>query len=362
MLKRLLTPFLISLLAASGLLLGGCQPSDPAADLQADYLSRVARALEQAPPPAFDRQLLLALRPPAKRELRQSAADSRISLLNLLVDSADCPRLRVLISERNSVLGKVMQPSHQLAYEMALIDELQSCLTHTRPHTRSNDWHSELASLLRRKQQELPLHYWNLFASDELRQQLRFAEHGTPPNVNQTQWLDSLTSLAELGEQLRSMSAPSAASLDALLQPLANTEAGGQLLHSLVRLTYTLEQGTQLLNQRATNKPLCPIGKPTPQARIVQNVMVKYYAGQLQPYLAQVSQQAQQWHAQLARLRRLPNAPLALQGYLAELDQRWQRFEHATQAHVQAWQDTLRRCQLAPGQSGWQSSAPIDQR
>ncbi len=353
MLNRLHSLLLISLLVASGVLLSGCQPSDPAADLQADYLSRMARALEQPAPAAFNRDLLLALRPPAKRELRQSAADSRISLLNLLVDTADCPRLRVLISERNSVLGKVMQPSHQLAYEMALIDELQGCLTHTRPS--SNDWHSELASLLRRKQQELPLHYWNLYASDELRQQLRFAEHGTPPNANQTQWLDSLTSLAELGEQLHSMPAPSAANLDALLQPLANTDAGGQLLNSMTRLTYTLEQGTQLLSQRAAEKPLCPIGKPTPQARIVQNVMVKYYAGQLQPYLAHVSQQAQQWHTQLTRLRHLPDAPAALQRYFAELDQRWQRFANATQTHVQAWQNTLRACQLAPGQSGWQS-------
>ncbi|MCJ8169169.1 DUF3080 family protein [Atopomonas sediminilitoris] len=347
--QKLIVVMLCALLAA-------CEQADPAAALQEDYLSRLARALEQPTAPAFDRQALLVLRPPPKRALVNGIPDTRISLLELLVDSSTCPRLRVLISERNSILGKVMQPSHQLAYEVALVHELEACLRESAE--QNSDWHAALTSLKQQKQQQLPLHYWNLFAaSSEVRQHLRFAEHGLAPENPAGAWLDEFAALVNLPSRFQQRPVLTANEIDQHLLGLSRSTGGGQWLHSVLRLTETLTHGTQMLQQRAARKPLCPLGRATPPARIAQNVMIKYFAGQLQPYLARVDQRGQRWHGLIQQWRAQPGATAAFEAYLASLERLWQRYQQAQHTHIQAWQDTLRACQLAPGQSGWVGNA-----
>ena len=55
----------------------------------------------------------------------------------------------------------------------------------------------------------------------------------------------------------------------------------GVALHQLQRLTHALEAAAMLLEQRR-QRPLCPQGRPTPRARHVNAVFLRYGTG-LQP-------------------------------------------------------------------------------
>src|SRR3989338_5415420 len=107
--------------------------------------------------------------------------------------------------------------------------------------------------------------------------------------------------------------------------------------------------------------PLCPTGKATERGRIVQNIFVKYYAGSLQPYLAQVDQRGQAWSSSLRSLSSVTQIPPATLQYLQRLSGQeaslWADFQQATARHVRSWQEVLNSCGLAPGQSGWNGNA-----
>jgi hypothetical protein len=173
--------------------------------------------------------------------------------------------------------------------------------------------------------------------------------------------LDALQRLASVGAGLPAQLPPSADQLEPLFFALYASEQGSQLITSLASLHHTLDAGSELLEQRQHNRPLCPVGQATPRGRILQNIFIKFYAGSLQPYLAQVDQRGQQWQAALLKLQRIDGIPTAtrehLQRLAGEQDSLWQDFRVATARHVKAWQTLLNSCGLAPGQAGWNSES-----
>ncbi|MCL7462954.1 DUF3080 family protein [Pseudomonas sp. NW5] len=339
------------------LLLGACQPSDPGRALQDDYLQRLANGLDS---PLADQPALTLehWRLPPRRERLLEIEPLRISLLDLLIDLHRCPRLQQLISERNNSLGKQMTASRRLGYEGQLIRALEECL----PLLASEETASEedsLQSVLDGKRQQLRAVFWNAVnGSPEVESYLRFAKQGLAPSgADDGAALLALEQLASLAEQLPQQLPPTPEQLDELFFALHRSTAGGQLIHSLLALRQSLEAGSQLLETRQTTRPLCPLGTPTPRGRRAQNLFVKFYAGELQPYLAEVDQRGQRWSAALRRLAAAPDIPVATRQYLQRLageeQSLWSEFRAASRRHVKAWQDTLRSCQLAPGQAGW---------
>ncbi|MCZ4322504.1 DUF3080 family protein [Pseudomonas anguilliseptica] len=355
------------LLLLAALCLCACTPADDGLALQADYLERLSNALDVEPATAFDSSELTHYRPPARRKRLIEIAELRISLLDLLVDVRRCPALQQQISQRNNSLGKQLTPSSRLAYEGDLLRALDACSAHLRsqdPHPLRNT----LEQLTQEKRAQLPGVFWNaLNASPEVERYLRFAEQPLPPNASEDNAaLDALAQLAAIGSALPDALPPSAEQLDPLFFALHASDQGGQLISSLASLTYSLNQGSDMLDSRQKGRPLCPTGKATERARIVQNIFVKYYAGSLQPYLAQVYQRGQAWSSSLRSLSGVAQIPPATREYLHNLSgpeaSLWADFQQATARHVRSWQDVLNRCGLAPGQSGWtDQAASVDQ-
>jgi hypothetical protein len=351
-LGKALTPILLMCLAA-------CRPGNDGLELQADYLERLSNASEGAQAAPFDDEVLTRYRPPPRRDRFSDVPELRIGLLELLVDVRHCPQLQQLISLRNSSLGKQMVASRRLAYEGDLLRALDECL----PRLRDPELKATLAALRQEKQRQLPAVFWNaLNASSEFEHYLRFAEHALATDAPEDNAaLDALAQLAHLGEALPTRLPPPTEELDPLFYALHASPQGGELITSLASLSHSLDAGSQLLETRLEERPPCPQGKPTERGRILQNIFVKYYAGGLQPYLAQVHQRGSYWQASIRQLSAVAEIPQATHQYLLALagprHSLWNDFESATTRHVRAWQGLLKSCGLAPGQSGWNGSA-----
>ncbi|MBS7660752.1 DUF3080 family protein [Pseudomonas lalucatii] len=351
------------ILVLLGLLgLAACGPADDGLDLQADYLQRLDNAVEGDGFADFAPDQLLRYRMPPRRERLIEIPEIRIGLLDLLIDVRRCPALQQQISLRNSSLGKQLQPSSRLGYEGDLLRALHACLdsleTGRNPHLQAT-----LSALAQEKRRQLPAVFWNAVnGSAEVERYLRFADRALPVQpAEDAAALDALAQLAALGTALPQRLPPPVARLDPLFFALHGSDQGGQLITSLASLRHTLEQASLLLERRLQHRPLCPQGKPTRDGRILQNIFVKFYAGGLQPYLAMVHQRGQRWSDSLRRLGEAPQIPPGTRDYLLDLagerDSLWQGFQRANQRHVRAWQQTLRSCGLAPGQTGWDGQA-----
>ncbi|ANG63305.1 hypothetical protein A8C75_13035 [Marinobacterium aestuarii] len=138
-------------------------------------------------------------------------------------------------------------------------------------------------------------------------------------------------------------------------QTLEANRFGSQWLKSVWLLSQTLELTAQALDRREQRASICPQQRPTPKARILLNVFSKYYAGEVQPYMARVDRSGQRWkalHQQL--LSTLPATP-AMRDYQWRIfadtnpDSLWQSYIQARDHHSRSWQATLRNCNLMPG-------------
>lgn len=342
------------------LLIAGCGPANDGLALQNDYLERLQRSLDAADFPTFDSRNASQYRLPPRRERLLALPELRIGLLDLVIDARRCPHLQQLISQRNNSLGKQLMPSQRLGYEGDLLRAIDDCLPHLQDDSRLKATLQRLAS---DKRQQLPAVFWNaLNGSPEFENYLRFADQALPVDSQEdSAALDALQRLASIGAALPAQLPPSAEELEPLFFALYASEQGGQLITSLASLRHTLDAGSEMLEQRQQNRPLCPLGQATPRGRILQNIFIKFYAGGLQPYLAQVDQRGQQWQAVLLQLQRIEGIPPATRDHLQRLageqDSLWQDFRAATARHVRAWQTLLNSCGLAPGQAGWNSES-----
>lgn len=350
----------LSLLVLFGL--SACQPADDGLALQADYLQRLHNAVEGDAVVVFDKMELTRYRLPPRRERLVAIPEIRIGLLDLLLDVRRCPALQQQISQRNSSLGKQLVPSSRLGYEGDLLRAIDACLAHLAAE-QEQALHITLSRLALEKRAQLPGVFWNaLNASPEVERYLRFADQtlATAPDEDAAA-LAALAQLAAMANALPQTLPPSTAELDPLFFALHASPQGGQLISSLASLTHTLNEGSRLLEERQQQRPICPQGQATPRGRILQNIFVKYYAGALQPYLAQVHQRGLSWSSSLRQLGAAAEVPAATRNYLLNLagpeQSLWVDFQAATARHVRVWQDSLNSCGLAPGQSGWKGEA-----
>lgn len=99
-----------------------CEPLSPAEELLDDYLTRLARVLDTDKPDMV-RQPLPRL--PPHSTLTQTIAPLKIDLLDYWA-LRECG-LTIILSERNSVLGRVMLPSQHLHMDGRILRQLVYC-------------------------------------------------------------------------------------------------------------------------------------------------------------------------------------------------------------------------------------------
>ena len=108
----------------------------------------------------------------------------------------------------------------------------------------------------------------------------------------------------------------------------------------------------RLLEQRLGDRPLCPAGRRTPQAEILQNVFHKYYAGVLQPYLSKTDRFGAGMLAYLKSVSQLAPSDvddLWQQEVIGTLEAERAGMLKAHRHHVTKWQDILAQCAMMPG-------------
>lgn len=354
--RRWILITIIALLATASV---GCV-REPAPNRQQDnYLERVGRVLEQTPQPWRVEQLS-RYRPPTRRDLIQPMPALRLGLLDLIVDSRDCGPLQQLIAERNSSLGKVMPQSTLLGFEGELVRAIDECLAVIAEDPAREGLAADLSRIASIKRDNLHRRFWNALAGSEaFIQFVRFDGQPLPlseASLSNHPPIEAVEQLARIGRSLPENLPPPRSETEPLFATLSRDQRSGQLIHTLARLIHTLEQTTAMLRARPANF-LCPLGKPTERARILLNVFTLFYAGEVQPLMAQAQRLGEPWQAALSELRRVPGAAPAMDAYLAQLVHPdiglWAGYRRSVAEHSEAWQDVLGACQMRPGQPGW---------
>jgi len=269
-----------------------------------------------------------------------------------------------VLGARNGPLGRVMDGPERLRYELRFRAGAERCLS-----VLDGEARERLDALLARKRNSWPAVLWNGTLGSAAWAQL-YGAHGeawAPPPAR-----EGAAALAALGPLRARVAALGPSALDVSSEALAAAENPGAwhgpwealahqrypgvALHQLQRLTGALEGATRLLEEREGQRPLCPQGRPTPRAKRVNAVFLRYYGEGLQPAMAELERGLRPWLEATGSLwaQVQGGAPPAARPVLAGfLDPRgpgpWQAYEAARNRHTARWQAVLGACQLMPG-------------
>lgn len=346
-------PLLLLLVAA---MLSGCSTGEQAA--LDDYLERLGRALQAELPESDGEELPAALTDlPGRRQLSVSEPELSINLLDFLSLSS-CELGRVL-GANNSSLGKLAAPSQRLHLQRDLMLSAPDCLDVL------DNSNAELADKLRRLMQQKHdarmTYWWNAwFASEEWQAFLSRSEgllpageispQGEETTLAATQVFDYLV---QQGRQWQSGDWHyDSGVMEAHQQQMLATAAIGRWRLTNRALMEASIRGARLLEQRLGERPLCPAGRLTPQARILRNVFQKFYAGVFQPYLSKTDRFGAELIDYLNAISLL--APISVvddwqRDVVATLESERAAMLQAHRGHVTKWQDILAQCAMMPG-------------
>jgi hypothetical protein len=266
--------------------------------------------------------------------------------------------LQYVVGERNSVMGKVMQPINQLRYEIRFIRAAEACL----PEVDDEELTEALESAIESKRDSLPLAVWNAtWGTEEVERQFTLSKGYYPVAETGNPASDLVRDLQQLNRQVEALLAQKLEiSLENLGQVHQRWQAdvlAGQTINSARLLISTLNAGTELLGTRLEGRPLCLNGQPNNQSEIVQNFFFSIYIGKIQPYMSDVSRARDALIAGFEELTRQQQAVMPesftpwYQRHLAA-DTRnslWQELDQAMMRHTRHWQDLLGQCGLRPG-------------
>lgn len=340
------------LLPLLALLLGGCDPAPPDA-----YVQRLSDALE-LPQPSLSAPTAW----PRPRLRQAPVPEEKGDMLDFL--ALQRCGLGAVLGARNGPLGRVMDGPERLRYELRFREGAERCLTVLEGEDRAR-----LEALLARKRESWPAVLWNGTVGSAAWARLYAAggeDWDPPPAIAGAAALEALEPFRARMKALGP--SPLGASPEALAaaedpadwhgpwEALTQQRYPGVALHHLQRFTHALEGAAMLLEQRERQRPLCPQGRPTPRARHVNAVFLRYYGKGLQPAMAELERGLRPWLETTGKLwaQLQGGAPLAarpaLRGFL---DPRapgpWQAYLAARDRHTIQWQGVLGACQLMPG-------------
>lgn len=348
---RLKTLFLIPVLAS---LLAGCNPFSAPDAMMEEYVDRVARVLDE------DLQLSdvpLADLFPRRRERRLEMPKLELDMLDFL-SLYGCD-LQVVVGERNSGLGRVMQPVNVLRYELRFINAARDCL----PELEDDiELYASVKQAREAKFESLPIAIWNAtWATEEIEQLFTRTEGPLPMDASGETVSDLSADLGLLNDRLAAIESGDMSVdlgfLGGVHQRWQAENRMGQLIKSTLLLTTRLNDAADLVERRLADHPLCLNGKTNNDADIARNMFFKIYAGKVQPYLAAVEQARQALVPGFERLGRSQMAVMPegfkvyFNRYISQqgADSLWQQFDEAIARHTKQWQILLKQCGMSPG-------------
>lgn len=325
------------------LLLAGCGGPQPPVD---NYLTRLGRSLDRDIEPAAERLAPL----PRARDLQIDLLPGSIDLLDLFA-LRGC-ELNITIGKSNSSLGKVAADSQRLLLELEFLALAPACIQSL--DTREDE---ELVTTLKAavasKREQLPARIWNAtLGGPEFRsfwkRPNRLADY---PSATGSQVTTALARLAELSRLW--MEGNFLAGLDELEDLLGDIRRGdgGELLASLDLQRSGLAAARPALDERLDPNPICFGKTPSPEGRIVDNVVRKYFIGEVQPWSVQVARRrADLMPPVLALEAQLSSiTPAAYQSWVLERDLLLESAVAAPREHARSLAALLETCGLRPG-------------
>ena len=344
------------LLVLTAVILSGCSAGEQAA--LDDYLERLGRALQAEPQvlsPEAHPPVLADL--PGRRQLSVTEPQLSINLLDFLSLSS-CELGRVL-GANNSSLGKLAAPSQRLHLQRDLMISAPECIDVL------DDSAPELADKLRRLLQQKfdarMTYWWNAWFSSEEWQAFLSQSEGLIPMAkgsaeDQATLLAATQALGYLVQQGQQWQSGNwqydSGVMESHQQQMLATAAIGRWRLTNRALWEVSLKAERLLEQRLGDRPLCPGGRRTPQAEILQNVFHKYYAGVLQPYLSKTDRFGAGMLAYLKSVSLLAPSgvnDLWQQEVIGTLEAERAGMLKAHRHHVTKWQDILAQCAMMPG-------------
>ncbi len=319
-----------------------------------EYLSRLSRVTEIKLSPSKPTAPTL----PTLRQRTYTVPDIRLKALEAL-DLLKCPALSQTVAYRNSSLGKQMLPSQHYFHEKKLLLQIPQCLHDLRKDPKNKDIIQRLEDVLQEKQAAFAPMEWNLiFANTEISRQLT-SQGRLLPADGASGFQGTREALSYLTKMLpdRTLTGTyDSHHLERHLQQVSASRYLGKLFYTEAVLTQTLNDASNLLEQRLQKGPVCTRANPDEGKRL-HNVFRLFYRDKIQPYLTGVYQQGtsirQSFLLMLQQLPEPPNPTMAK--YLARItdeqreDGLWYPFRHSIQRHARVWQQLLKQCGISVG-------------
>nr|WP_281284279.1 DUF3080 family protein [Exilibacterium tricleocarpae] len=293
---------------------------------------------------------------PSRRQLAAPIPAVKIDLLEYLrLSPCDLQRL---IGKRNSGLGKVMETSQRLIYEIEFIRLSDQCLELLRETDADSQLQQKLQQAVDAKRQHLPGVAWNAtFAGAEFNRFFSVAAVSVDVEAVRVRPNLLLESLGRLHNRLAPLAqATGVEGIEQELAVIGSEKYGGRLLRSLAQAESYLRAVNLAIDARLAQGPLCFNQRANRRAEIWQNVFYKYYIGQVQPYLAALHQRTRGLVQVVEPLLQVfAPPPAAFADYwrasfsLDDDASVLRRFERALDRHTRLWQDVLNQCGMMPG-------------
>jgi hypothetical protein len=333
-------------------LLAGCNPFSDARPMMDEYVERVGRVLGVE---SGLSEIPAAEQMPRRRNRVLPMPDLELGMLDFL--SLYGCELQYVVGEKNSVMGKVMQPLNRLRYEVRFIRTAGECLE----AVEDEELQKVLKQAIASKRESLPIAIWNAtWGVEEMETLFTLAKGEYPVGAK-----DSLSDLARDARQLnKAVAAFLEQNLDVDLgfwgkvhQRWQAEYRAGQLINSALLVTTRLGDATRLIRQRLEGRPLCLNGKPNNQSDIVQGMFFSLYIGKIQPYLADLRRARTDLIEPLSELAAMQadvmpehfrswfQTALALEGR----ESVWASLDASVESHTKSWQALLEQCGLRPG-------------
>lgn len=332
--------------------MAACDPFAKPESLMDEYVKRLAHVLDVEPRYS---ELVSIERIPRPRERKLAISEIDMNMLEFL-GLYGC-ELQFVVGEKNSIMGRVMQPLNKLRYEVRFIQAAEACL----PKIDDEKLTETVLQTIEHKKQNLGKTIWNAtWGTDEIAQLLSLSNGLYDPEQNKydiTQYSHDIDYLNNaVTNLLNGDFSQDLQYIGEIQQRWQYGSHAGQLHNSGRLLISRLEDATQILKQRTQQKPLCPQGKATNQARVLESMFFSVYIAKVQPYMANVDRSAEQLFEPLAELamKQRQVMPDTFRTYFNQSlewnneKSLWGRYQQRVKEHTEAWQELLEQCGLRP--------------
>ncbi|PXX91497.1 DUF3080 domain-containing protein [Marinobacter vulgaris] len=332
--------------------LTACAPDSGVPEMMDGYVEQVAEALELSPS-------LSGVAPvpqiPRRRERVLEMPDLDMGMLDFL--SLYGCELQYVVGEKNSIMGRVMQPLNRLRYETRFIRAARDCM----PEAEREGVKGELEEAIESKSETLAIALWNATWGVEEMERLFTRSQGYYPKGSG----DPVA--AELAAGVRQLNQTVAGLLNGdtsepldyvgeVQQRWQAEHRAGQLMNSARLLAARLDDATALLVERIETDPLCTQATGSEPPGAVAKAYVQGYVESVKPYVDSIDTARGTLIEPLGNLATqqteiMPDA--FRQWYRQSLDTEntaslWGQLDRAVEAHSRHWQQLLDQCDVSP--------------